>query len=214
VIKFGASFHEALMHEAPMAAPVRPSSVDAPPDPPEEGSLPEGRLRGVVEQHFDFVWRSLRRLGVPSEAVDDAAQEVFWIMARKLDAVASGSERAYLFATALRVSSDIRRRRARQRVVHDSELVEAVADLAADPDALIDQKRARDLLDVVLDKLPLDLRTVLVLTEGEELTMAEIASLLGVPPGTIASRLRRARAMFQERVDALLESGGEREEGT
>ena len=175
---------------------------------PEEGPAPQGRLRSVVEEHFDFVWRSLRRLGVPSEAVDDAAQEVFWVVARKLDVVASGSERAYLFATALRVASDIRRQRARHRIVHDSELVEAVADLAADPDALLDQKRARDLLDMVLDDLPLDLRTVLLLTEGEELTMAEIASLLGVAPGTVASRLRRARAAFQARVDALLESGG------
>ena len=39
---------------------------------PEEGPAPQGRLRSVVEEHFDFVWRSLRRLGVPSEAVDDA----------------------------------------------------------------------------------------------------------------------------------------------
>jgi RNA polymerase sigma-70 factor (ECF subfamily) len=135
-------------------------------------------------------------------------------MARKLDAVEVGSERSYLFATALRIASDIRRRRARQRVVHDSDLVEAVADLAADPEALIDQKKARDLLDVVLDELPLDLRTVLLLIEGEQLTMAEIASLLGVAPGTVASRLRRARAMFQERVDALLGPGDGRGEIT
>jgi RNA polymerase sigma-70 factor (ECF subfamily) len=135
-------------------------------------------------------------------------------MARKLDVVEVGSERSYLFATALRVASDVRRRRARQRVVHDSELVEAVADLGTDPETLIDQKRARDLLEVVLDELPLDLRTVLLLTEGEQLTMAEIANLLGVPPGTVASRLRRARALFQERVDALLGSGDGRGDTT
>jgi RNA polymerase sigma-70 factor (ECF subfamily) len=200
------------MHDVPTVATASPP-VGAPPAvAPDEA--PGARLRWIVEQHFDFVWRSLRRLGVPSEAVDDAAQEVFWVMARKLDAVELGSERSYLFATALRVASDIRRRRARQRVVHDSELVDAAADLAADPEALLDQKRARDLLDVVLDELPLDLRTVLLLAEGEQLTMAEIASLLGVPPGTVASRLRRARSIFQQRVDALVGMGDDRGDTT
>jgi RNA polymerase sigma-70 factor (ECF subfamily) len=189
-------------------SPPREERLDA----PEQKTARAVRLRALIDEHFDFVWRSLRRLGVPQEAVDDATQEVFWILAKKVDFVAPGSERGYLFATALRVASDVRRRRARQRVVHDSDFVEAVADLAADPDALLDQKRARDLLDVVLEELPLELRTVLLLTDGEQLTMAEIADVLDIPPGTVASRLRRARALFQERVDAMIEMTS-REEG-
>jgi len=162
------------------------------------------RIRSLVDQHFDFVWRSLRRLGVPRGVVDDAAQEVFWIAARKLDRIEPGRERSYLFSTATRVASDARRRHARKREVQDERLVEAIADLRGDPEALVDQKRARDLLDVVLQTMPFDLRTVLVLADAEELTMAEIADLLGIPAGTVASRLRRARHLFQACVDDLL----------
>ena len=68
---------------------------------------------------------------------------------------------------------------------------------------LTGQKRQRELLDGVLDGLDGDLRSVFVLYEIEELTMAEIAAALEIPPGTVASRLRRARALFSERVRAL-----------
>jgi RNA polymerase sigma-70 factor, ECF subfamily len=53
-------------------------------------------------------------------------------------------------------------------------------------------------LDALLASLPLDLRTVFVLYELEELTMAEIARALDLPMGTVASRLRRARETFEE----------------
>jgi RNA polymerase sigma-70 factor (ECF subfamily) len=64
----------------------------------------------------------------------------------------------------------------------------------------MDRERARDLLDRVLDEMDLDLRVVFVLYELEEMTMADIASSLELAPGTVASRLRRARADFGERV--------------
>jgi RNA polymerase sigma-70 factor (ECF subfamily) len=172
-------------------------------------SRADSRVTAMVHAHFDFVWRSLRRLGVPAEAVDDAAQEVFWIASRKVDRIEAGRERAYLFGVALRFASDVRRAKARRREHSATPLLEGVIDLDADVEILVDQKHARELLDVVLDTLPLDLRTVLMLSEGEELTMAEIAALLDVPPGTVASRLRRARQAFQAEVDKLvdLESG-------
>src|SRR4051812_6204799 len=67
------------------------------------------RFRALVEQHFDFIWRSLRGLGVPSSAVDDAAQHVFCVASEKLGAIAAGSERAFLFKTALGVAANARR---------------------------------------------------------------------------------------------------------
>src|SRR5262245_56918505 len=80
-------------------------------------SATDGRLRGLVAAHFDFIWRSLRRLGVPSTDVDDCTQQVFWVAARKLSLIHEGSERAFLFSTALRVASDARRSRMRRRGV-------------------------------------------------------------------------------------------------
>src|SRR5437868_4819473 len=73
------------------------------------------RLRAMVDAHFEFIWRSLRGLGVPSGNVDDAAQQVFWIAAQKLDVIATGSERAFLFSTARGVAANARRARARSR---------------------------------------------------------------------------------------------------
>ena len=75
--------------------------------------------------------------------------------------------------------------------------------MLANPEALTDQKRMRQLLDGVLDKMDESLRVVFVLYEFEEMNMSEIADVLEIPRGTVASRLRRARAEFRERVGAL-----------
>lgn len=153
----------------------------------------------MVGDFFDFTWRSLRRLGVPQAEVDDCTQQVFLVAARKLDDIQPGSERAYLFSTALRVASDARRRRTRRREVNEEDAAEAL-DPAPDPEQVADQRRARALLDEVLDEMPLDLRVPFVLFELEEMPTAEIAALLDVPVGTAASRLRRAREEFQKIV--------------
>jgi RNA polymerase sigma-70 factor, ECF subfamily len=169
------------------------------------------RLRAIFDQHYDFVWRSARRLGVAAEAVDDAAQEIFLVASRKLDQIRPGSERAFLFSTALRVASDSRRATARRHEVADGE-DESVLELAPDPspgpDELTDQKRARELLDAVIRSLPIDLRSVFVLFELEGMSMIEIAACIDIPAGTVASRLRRGREMFHEKVKRLQARGG------
>jgi RNA polymerase sigma-70 factor (ECF subfamily) len=157
------------------------------------------RLALLVEQHLDFVWRSLRRLGVPLSGTDDATQQVWLVLSRRLPDIASGGERAFLFGTALRVASDVRRRLARQREIPGLDHVEAV-DPGPSPHDLIDQRQARSLLDEILDALPDDLRAVFVLYELEQQTALEIAELLSLPPGTVASRLRRARVEFEQIV--------------
>jgi RNA polymerase sigma-70 factor (ECF subfamily) len=81
------------------------------------------------------------------------------------------------------------------------------ADDPADPgpraDELLDRERARQLLDEALAGMTLEHRSVFVLFEIEELTMAEIAKLLTLPPGTVASRLRRAREEYDVAVNRL-----------
>jgi RNA polymerase sigma-70 factor (ECF subfamily) len=152
-----------------------------------------------VQDHFDFVWRSLRRLGVASRQVDDACQRVWLVVARKLASIAVGQERAFLFGTALRVASDDRR--AARRRPEDLSPSDALFDPIDDgprPDEALEQARARAELDAVLGELPLDLRAVFVLFELEELSSPEIAAMLDLPLGTVASRLRRAREAFTE----------------
>jgi len=143
-------------HRFPLAAPGAGSlSIRAAAGavPVADNSPDPQRLSALFHQHYDFVWRSVRRLGVPPDAVDDAAQEVFVVASRRLAAIEVGKERAFLFGTALRVASDARRSRARRRLSGDE----------ADPvdgspriDELVDQKRARALLDEIVASLPAD----------------------------------------------------------
>jgi RNA polymerase sigma-70 factor, ECF subfamily len=161
------------------------------------GGVDEARLGRIVAEHFEVLWRFLRRLGIAEADVDDAVQEVVLVLARKLNQVQPGSERSFVLSTAFRVASSLRRSWKRRREVDDSEL----ADLESpelDPEALAEKQRLRAVLENVLNELPIDLRAVFVLYELEELTMAEIATALELPPGTVASRLRRSREHFEQ----------------
>ena len=181
---------------------------------PRPEGLDDGtRLRALIDEHFDFIWRTLRRLGVPQADLDDATQQVFWVACRKLSLIDADRERPFLFQTALRVAADARRTLRRRREVIDANLLDRV-DSAPGPDDAVDRKRARVLFDAVLDDLPLDLRAVFILFEVEELSSIEIGRLLGVPTGTVASRLRRARVAFQDRVRQLEALETERGEST
>jgi len=163
-------------------------------------ALAERRLTALVDAQYDFVWRSVRRLGVRDGDADDAAQHVFLVAARKLDAIREGCERSFLYQTALRVASDYRRSNKRRFEASLTDLPETIetADPALTTDELLDLRRARAFLDSILDQMPIDLRAVFVLHELEQTTMADIASLLSLPSGTVASRLRRARLQFGE----------------
>ena len=160
------------------------------------------RLRRIVRDHHDFVWRSLRRMGVPESVTEDAAQQVFLVLSRKLGDVTPESERSFLFGTVVRVASDARRTQARRREVHGAE-VEDKPDESPSAEAIVDEKKARAMLDDILHSMSEDLRAVFVLFEIEELQTSEISELLGIPGGTVASRLRRAREHFHAAADRL-----------
>lgn len=156
------------------------------------------RVRRALDAHYDGIWRFLRRLGVPSEDVEDAAQKVFVLFATRLGGIEPRAERSFLFASALRIASDVRRSRARSReTLSPSESTFDALDPAPSVEQQIDERRMRRWLDEVLDGLSEEHRAVLVLVDIEEQTMAETSELLGIPPGTVASRLRRARALFE-----------------
>ena len=168
------------------------------------GESADSRVRAMVDAHYEFVWRSLRRFGIRDGEVDDAAQKVFWVACRKLPSIKDGSERAFLFQTALRVAADVRRAERRNREVVGTE-AEDVFDPRPGADDLIDRHRARLLLDRILDDMALEQRAVFVLFEVEQMTLVEIAALLGIPRGTVASRLRKARSEFYERVSRFID---------
>ena len=178
---------------------VAPSSLQA---GAELTVTDEPRLSRLVQEQFGFVWRLLRRVGVPESDADDAAQQVFIAVSRRIADIRPGSERAFLFSTALHVGSRTRRARARKREELSAE-IDVPPDSSPSPEELVDRRRAREMLDELLEEMPLELRVVFVLYEIEQLNSAEISEIVGVPLGTVASRLRRAREDFTARITRL-----------
>jgi len=161
------------------------------------------RLAALAREHFGFIWRSLRRLGVAEPAVDDAAQQVFEVAARRLSDLEAGREKAFLFKTALLVATEARRTAARARSEAGGPELESLHDPAPSPEECALLRESRLVLDRALAALGLDERTVFVLYEIEELSLSEIAELVSIPRGTVASRLRRAREAFHSEVKRL-----------
>jgi RNA polymerase sigma-70 factor, ECF subfamily len=179
--------------KVPLATLTTPGSTGQEADLSDDGALAR-----AARENFQFIWRCLRRLGVqPEHEVDDAAQRVFEIAARKRHQIGADNQRAFLFKTAVLVAAEERRRwRRAAREAPDQDALLAAAAATPEPDEELEANRWRQRLDLVLAALPPDLRTVFVLFEFERLSSPEIAELLALPVGTVASRLRRAREEF------------------
>jgi RNA polymerase sigma-70 factor (ECF subfamily) len=161
------------------------------------------RLARLLRDEFDGVWRLIRRCGVPEASADDAAQEVFIVASRKLDQIEAGRERRYLYGIAIRVAANARRAHHSRPEQPDADaLLGAICQLPLS-DALLDQKRMHEFSEAVLAGMAHEHRTVFVLFELEGFSLREIAELLELPGGTVASRLRRAREIFQAAVARL-----------
>jgi len=161
-------------------------------------------LAELVLEHSDFVFRSLRRLGLGVAEAEDAAQQVFLVANEKLPSIHRGKERAFLFGTSKNIAAEIRRRSAmRGEVALVEEAIDEVVSVDGSLDEQLDEKRARALLDDVLAAMPEMFRDVFVLSEIEELSASEVALCLDIPLGTVASRLARARDVFDETLNRL-----------
>jgi RNA polymerase sigma-70 factor, ECF subfamily len=176
-----------------------------------DASASAERLGALVRCHFAYVWRVLRRLGLPAGDADDVAQVVFLTASRRILDILPEAERAFLYKTAIHAAYK-HRRTAERRREDPVEPCEAYPEPGPGPDELLDRRRARELLDAIVGAMPPDFRVVFVLYEIEGLTTTEIAELLGVPIGTVASRLRRARADFETRIARLEARRGPRGE--
>lgn len=165
-----------------------------------QSRIEDVRLRQAAIDYFPNVWRFLRRLGVPWDLLDDAAQEVFLVAARKFASVRVGAEKSYLFGVSVRVAREIRRKSGREQLVDDPDDTAFEPTTLATPESLFDRKQEQALLLSLLDSLSDQHRTVFILFEIEGLSISEIAELLGTPAGTVGSRLARARERFEARL--------------
>lgn len=179
-------------------APVTTPASDECAEPRAEPSV----LEGWFKAHFETLWRLAARLGVPPEHVDDVVQDVFVTADRRRTAIEPGAVRSFLIGTTVKISANYRRRGRTRRAALDR-VEHAPREAVPDAEQLVAQKQLRELLDVALDALSDDQRAVFVLHELEELGVAEIARVLAIPTGTVASRLARAKEKFSQQAARL-----------
>jgi RNA polymerase sigma-70 factor (ECF subfamily) len=166
-------------------------------------------VREVFEQHADFVWRVLARAGVRDADLKDALQEVFIVVANKLDQLdAETRTTTWLYGIAVRVAANQRRKVQRKR--EDISDVAGESMCAADeenPEAVAIRAQARVQLAELLEELAPEQRIVFEMFELEEMTCPAIADALGIPLGTTYTRLRAARAAIVAKAQRLGETG-------
>ena len=185
------------------------------------GSRPETQaadgLRALYESHFGFVWRNLRRLGVPESSAEDAAQDVFLTVHRRYSSYDARWSRVetWLYGILIRVASDHRRARRRRRRRFDSSVdLQAVLERSDSheegPDEVVARREALELLENALDALGDKKRAVFVMVDVEQLSVPEAAEALGVNVNTAYWRLRAARKEFDRALVRLRGRSGTR----
>ena len=160
------------------------------------------RIRTSLARHLHVVSRVLRRAGLSAPDAEDATQEIFLLLAARAEAVPARAERSFLAETARRVAADRKRTRWYRSVSTGLDLDDR-ADDALGADERLDLRRDADLLQRALAELDDEQRAVYVLFELEQLSRRETARVLSIPMGTVATRLRRARAACAAAVKRL-----------
>jgi RNA polymerase sigma-70 factor (ECF subfamily) len=162
-------------------------------------------VTSIHRDHADFLWASLHRLGVRSADLEDALQEVLVVVHRRLGSYDRQSRiTTWLFGICLRVAAAQRRRAStrREELGSDARARREPSD-APSPEDIALENDARRRLDAVLDAMDPEKRAIFVMFEIESIACSDIADMLGVPIGTVHSRLYAARKDFEKSVARL-----------
>jgi RNA polymerase sigma-70 factor (ECF subfamily) len=156
----------------------------------------------VYDEHFEFVWRSARRLGVPESSLDDVAQDTFVTVYRRLEAFEGRSQlKTWIFGILRHTIADLRRGQRRKPTSALEQ--EPIDGRATSPQDAAVRSEGVKLLHEALAALPDDQREVFVLAELEQMSSPEIANALEVNVNTVYSRLRAARQEFEAALKRL-----------
>lgn len=166
---------------------------------PSQAVRPRLTVAEVHARHGEFIWKTLYRMGVRAPHLEDVYQEVFLVVHRRLDSYAGHCAiTTWLFEVCFRVAAGYRRRAhfRREQLVADAGSVTYVAAPTPTPEREVERRQAADRLHDLLSTLNLEQRVVLTMFELEGLTCDQIGENIGVPIGTVYSRLHRARKAF------------------
>jgi RNA polymerase sigma-70 factor (ECF subfamily) len=181
-----------------IAAAMPGSLVD---DPSAQAPAAEREFEAVYREHVGFVWRNLRRLGVPEPEIEDAAHEVFLVVLRRLPEFdGSAAVTTWLYAITRGIASNRRRGDLRRQRRH----AEAPSPGPAEgPAEWLERSQAAATVARFLATLSADQRVVFELFEIEGLRAHEVAEALELNVNTVYTRLRAARSRFASFVAAL-----------
>ena len=166
-------------------------------------------LTALYDAHAELVWKHLHRLGVRSADVPDLLQEVFLVVHRRASELRAGAPVGpFLFGVAAGLASNYRRRAFRRLEVLGTDVEVADSERAEDPERALARSRQRRRIEDALDALEPDKRVVFVMFELEAMSGKDIAAALGVPVGTVHSRLHAARRELAATLAAESVDGG------
>ena len=149
----------------------------------------------LIERWHSPLWHYVRRLLGDGDMAAEVLQEVWIRVLRGLPALREPSRlRAWLFTIARRTAMD------RLRIKYSEPPAASIDDVDVAGQEEPDLAHDIEAMQQELARMPLVEREVLVLFYLEELTLEQIAEVLGVPPGTVKSRLHRARRMLRQQM--------------
>ncbi len=189
----------ALTSQIAVMAPAMAHALETPPHSDAGSSHRVPAFDAVYTANIAFVWRVLRTFGVPEAGLEDAVQDVFVVVHRRLpEFEGRAAITTWLFAIARRVASAHRRKNAGDRTEKLSdELVDG-----ADTFAAMSRAQAAATVMGILEQMDEDKRIVFALVELEQLSVPEVAKMLDLNLNTTYSRLRLARHAFELAVKA------------
>lgn len=167
----------------------------------ELGAGESARFQDTYASHLGFVWRCLRSLGVAESTIEDAAQEVFVVVHRRLGEFRGESSlRTWLYGIVRNVAANTRR--TEQRKGGLAELDEQLEATHADPSEHVQDAQAAAFVQAFMAGLQEPKRELFLLAFLEEMTMPEVAAILGIPLNTAYSRQRLLKGEFQAALEA------------
>ena len=187
-----------------MAPPV--SGMSSP--SPSHAAHPD--FEAVYGEYFEFIWRSVRGLGIPPAFVDDVTQDVFLIVHRRLSTLESpGSLRSWLFGITRRVCKD-HRRSASRKGIHLELDPQREIDAGSDPQQRAASRQQLEIVEQYTRRLDDDRRALFFLVLVEGLQVADAAETLGMNVNTAYSRVRVLRRELAQKLGVVDKTFGER----
>ncbi len=174
-----------------------------------EQSSAEKRVQQMYEEHAAMVWRGLRRLGVHDASIEDAVQDVFLVVHRRLaDFRGRSSIKTWLYGIVVRVAKDHRRNQARQahRAERLAQGLSVIGEGAPTPAGEAERREANQVLHAILESLDEEQREVLIMVELEDFSIRETATALDLRVRTCQRRLQAAHTAFEKHFARYLQS--------